>query len=276
MRACLDAGARAAGYCLHPRVMAWSLLPVLIGGGLLAALGWFFWEPVVAGMRGAMERFELTAALLDWLSAQGADRLRVVLAPLLVVMLAIPLVVVLTLLLVSVAMMPAVVRLVAARRFPQLQRKQGATALQCLGWGLACTAAALVALAVSVPLWFVPPLALLLPPLIWGWLSGRVLAFDALAEHASAEERRTVLHARRWPLLAMGIVCGYLGALPSLFWAFGAATLIFAPLLLAGSVWLYTLVFAFASAWFAHYTLSELQKLRNAAPSATPPATSST
>ena len=243
------------------------MLPVLIGGGLLAALGWFYWEPIVAGMRAAMEQFELTAALLEWLSAQGADRLRVVLAPLLVVMLAVPLVVLLTLLLVSVVMMPTVVSMVAARRFPALERKRGASALQCLGWALACTVAALLALLISVPLWFVPPLVVLLPPLIWGWLSGRVLAFDALADHATAEERRTVLRTKRWPLLAMGLVCGYLGALPSLLWAFGAATLIFAPLLLAGSVWLYTLVFVFAAAWFAHYTLSELQRLRSASAS---------
>jgi hypothetical protein len=60
----------------------------------------------------------------------------------------------------------------------------------------------------------------------------------------------------------MGLVCGYLGALPSLLWAFSAATLIFAPLLLVVSVWLYTLIFAFASCWFAHYLLAALQRLR--------------
>jgi hypothetical protein len=30
------------------------------------------------------------------------------------------------------------------------------------------------------------------------------------------------------------------------------------------SVWLYTLVFAFATCWFAHYTLADLQRLRAA------------
>ena len=66
----------------------------------------------------------------------------------------------------------------------------------------------------SVPLWLVPPLVLVLPPLIWGWLTCRVMAFDVLAEHASADERRTILRGQRWPLLAMGVVCGYLGAAP--------------------------------------------------------------
>jgi hypothetical protein len=93
-----------------------------------------------------------------------------------------------------------------------------------------------------------------------------VLAFDALSAHASAEERRIVMHRRRWALLFMGVVCGYLGALPALLWAFGALSFVFAPLLLVASVWLYTLVFAFAACWFAHYTLAELQRLRDAAP----------
>ena len=72
------------------------------------------------------------------------------------------------------------------------------------------------------------------------------------------------MRRRGWPLLFMGIVCGYLGAVPSLLWAASAATLIFAPLLVLVSVWLYTLVFAFAASWFAHYALRALQELRDA------------
>ncbi|MGI9154658.1 MAG: EI24 domain-containing protein, partial [Rubrivivax sp.] len=66
-----------------------------------------------------------------------------------------------------------------------------------------------------------------------------------------------------------GIVCGYMGSLPSLIWALGALTLVFAPLLVLASVWLYTLVFAFASLWFAHFTLAQLARLRPL-PAATP------
>ncbi len=63
-------------------------------------------------------------------------------------------------------------------------------------------------------------------------------------------------------LLAMGIACGYLGAAPSLLWAVSAMTLVFAPFLILVSIWIYTLVFAFSSLWFAHYLLAALQRLR--------------
>jgi hypothetical protein len=111
-------------------------------------------------------------------------------------------------------------------------------------FSLGCTLVALIALLASIPLWFVPPLVLVVPPLIWGWLTYRVMTFDVLAEHASRDERRRILREQRWPLLVIGVVTGYLGAAPSLLWAMSAMTFIIAPLLIVASVWLYTLVFA--------------------------------
>ena len=165
---------------------------------------------------------------------------------------------------------PAVVRLVVARRYPTLQARQGAGWAQGVLWSIVCTAAALVALVLSVPLWLVPPLVMVLPPLIWGWLTCRVFGFDVLAHHASTAERRTVLRSRRWPLLAMGVLCGYFGALPSLLWAAGSAALLLAPLLVLVAVWLYTVIFVFAACWFAHFCLAELQRLRDAEATAAP------
>jgi hypothetical protein len=269
----LDAFWRAAGYCLHPRVILWSLLPLLVAGGLTGLLGWAYWEGTVASVRGMLEQWSLVAAMMQWLDSIGAATLHTLIAPLIVVALAVPVVVLFSLLLVAWMMTPALVNLVATRRFPQLERKQGANWWLGLLWSLVCTAAALVALVLSVPLWFVPPLVLLLPPLIWGWLTYRIFAFDVLASHASAEERRLILHQQRWPMLAMGVVCGYLGAAPSLLWAASAATLIFAPFLAVASVWLYTLVFAFAACWFTHFALAALARLRGQAepPAAAPP-----
>ena len=144
------------------------------------------------------------------------------------------------------------------------------TLLASLLWSLGSTLLAIVPLLVSIPLWLIPPLILVLPPLIWGWLTCRVLGHDVLGLHASRAERHEILRRRRWTLLAMGIICGYLGALPSMMWALSAVTLLFAPLLVLASVWLYTLIFAFAALWFAHYALAELQRLRAAEAPAAP------
>ncbi|HOX67556.1 MAG TPA: EI24 domain-containing protein, partial [Burkholderiaceae bacterium] len=124
------------------------------------------------------------------------------------------------------------------------------------------TFVALLALIVSIPLWFVPPLVLILPPLIWGWLTYKVMTYDVLAEHATKEERRELVKRHRSSLLGMGILTGYLGAAPSLVWASGVLFLALAPVLVPVAVWIYTLVFAFAALWFSHYALSALQVLR--------------
>jgi hypothetical protein len=262
MKDLLDAFWRAAAYCLHPRVIALSLLPLLLAAGLAIGLSYFFWEGAVDGVRATLESWQLIAVFLEWLDNLGAQGFRTVLAPLVVVVLSVPAIVVLSLLLVAWLMAPALVKLVTERRFPALERKHGAGLWQSGLWSLVCTLLALIALVVSIPLWFIPPLVLVLPPLIWGWLTYRVMAFDVLADHASRDERHRLMREQRWPLLAMGVVAGYLGAAPSLLWAVSAATLVFAPVLVLLSVWIYTLVFAFSALWFAHFALAALQRLR--------------
>ena len=60
----------------------------------------------------------------------------------------------------------------------------------------------------------------------------------------------------------MGAGIGLLGAAPSLLWAVSALTLVFAPLVVLVSLWLYTMIFAFAALWSAHFMLAALQRLR--------------
>lgn len=258
----VDACWRAAAYCLHPRVIGLSLLPLLLAAGLSVGLAYFFWEPAVDAVRATLESWLLVESLLRWLASVGGEGFRSVIAPLLVIVMALPLVMVLSLVLVALLMTPSIVALVAERRFSTLERKQGAHWWQGLAWSLLCSAGALLALFLSMPFWLIPPLVLVLPPLIWGWLSYRVFTFDVLAEHASPQERRQLMREHRLPLLTMGVVTGYLGAAPAMIWAFGVLTVVFAPVLVVLTVWLYTLVFAFSTLWFAHYALAALATQR--------------
>jgi len=258
----LDSFWRAVMYCLHPRVIALSILPLIIMVALSLGLGYFFWESALTFVRTGLESHELLSTMARWLEGLGVGNLRVVLAPALLLFLAIPVIVIATLLFVAVLMTPAMVALVAERRFPSLERKKGGSMLASLLWSLGSTLLAVIALVLSIPLWLIPPLILVLPPLIWGWLTYRVMSYDALVEHASSEERRQIFKQHRLPLLCIGVVSGYLGAAPSLIWASGAMFVAMAPILVPVAIWLYTLVFAFASLWFAHYMLAALEQLR--------------
>ena len=264
---------RAAAYCLRPRVIALSLLPLVLMAVLAMGLGYFYWDAAVQAMRTLLDASSLLASVWGWLQGWGLGDVTAVMAPLLVVLAVAPVLVVVSLLAVAVLMTPALVALVAARRFPDLERKKGGSFIASVAWSVGSTVLALVALVVSVPLWLVPPLVLVLPPLIWGWLTYRVMAFDALSEHASKQERKALFQRHRSSLLVIGVFCGFLGAAPGIVWAsgvvFAAAFFILIPI----AIWIYTLVFAFSSLWFAHFCLAALQQMRGqqAPPPAMPP-----
>jgi hypothetical protein len=258
----LDSFWRAAMYCLHPRVIALSVLPLVIMAALSLGLGYFFWEGTVAAIRNNLDSYELVSSMVRWLEGLGLSNLRVVMAPVLLLFMAIPVIVIVSLLFVALFMTPSMVALVAERRFPQLERKKGGSMVASLFWSLGSTLLAVIALVLSIPLWLVPPLILILPPLIWGWLTYRVMSYDAMVDHASSEERRQIFREHRVQLLGIGIISGYLGAAPSVLWASGAMFVAMAPILVPAAIWIYTLVFAFSSLWFAHYTLSALEQLR--------------
>ena len=262
MNVLLDSFWRAVLYCLRPRVIALSFLPLVLMVGLSLGLGYFYWDAALLMVRQWLDASELVGSISSWLQSVGLGNLKSVLEPVIVVFAVTPLIVVLSLLIVSLLMTPAMISLVAEKRFPGLERKRGGSLIVSVSWSLLSTALALVAMLVSMPLWLIPPLILILPPLIWGWLTYRVMAFDALADYASSEERREIFLRHRLPLLCIGVFCGYLSAAPSLIWASGAVLLTAFVVLVPIAVWIYTLVFALSSLWFGHYCLAALQALR--------------
>lgn len=261
MQMILDALWRAMADCLRAKVIAWSLLPLLVVGLLAALLGFFWWDSAVLWLQNALERASWLQWLWGWMGTSTATASAVA-AGVLLVLMASPVLVMVALAIVAVVMTPTMVELVAQRRFVHLERKRGGGVVSSALWALSSTAIALGALVLSVPLWLVPPMIVVLPPLIGGWLTYRVMTFDALAEHASKAERQTIFHTHRYRLMLMGIVCGYAGAAPSIVWAsgivFAAAFWVLIPL----AIWIYALVLAFSSLWFAHYALTALYRLR--------------
>lgn len=256
-----DALWRALADCLRGKVIAWSLFPLVLVAVLAALVGLLWWEGAVTAVQAWLARANWLQWLWVWMGA-SSPAASAVAAAVLVVLAFSPILVMAALVVVAVVMTPQMVELVAQRRFPLLARKKGASWLTSAAWALGSTAIAVLAMLLSLPLWLVPPMVLLLPPLIGGWLTYRVMAFDALAEHASAAERKAIFAQHRYRLILMGVVCGFVGAAPSVVWASG---LVFAAafwVLIPVALWIYALVLAFSSLWFAHYGLAALYSLR--------------
>jgi hypothetical protein len=137
-----------------------------------------------------------------------------------------------------------------------------------VAWTLLSLVLAIGALLLTLPLWWLPPLAVLLPALIWGWLTYRVMTYDVLSEHASRNERSELMRRYRFQLLIMGVITGLMGAAPTLVWASGALFVAAFVVLIPIAVWIYTLVFIFSALWFVHFLLNALAEFRDE-PSAT-------
>ncbi len=262
MRLFLDSFWRALAYCMMPRVMTLSLLPLAMLLVLSVSWGYFYWTPTQEWVRELLASWQVLQGMMDWLQEHGASSFQSVMVQLVVIFAITPLLVIISMLAISFMMSPALVDLVVQRRFSHLAIKRGGSAVTSLAWTIGSTLAALLAMIISLPLWAVPPLMFVIPPLIWGWLSYRVMVFDALVTHASREERIAIGRKHRGWLLLIGVMTGYMGALPSVVWASGslfvAAFLVLIPL----AIWAYAVVFAFTSLWFTHYSLAALEALR--------------
>ena len=247
---------------LHFRMLLLTIWPFLLSLLLWGVVLWLGLQPMIDWLQAWFadnNLFQSAASVLGWF---GLGTLKTVLVPLIAMWLLLPLMVVTALVFVGAIAMPAIVKYVSDRHYPQLARLRGGSLAGSLSMSLGSFLVFAALWLVTLPLNAVPLLAFVLQPALWGWLTYRVMAYDALAEHASVEERRALMRTHRWPLLAIGIAAGAMGAAPTLLWLGGALSVILFPLLAGVSIWLYVLVFVFSGLWFQHYVLAALQRQR--------------
>jgi hypothetical protein len=246
---------------LHFRMLLLTVLPFLLSLLLWGVVLWLGLQPLIDWLHGYFvdnNLFQSAASVLGWF---GLGAIKTVLVPLIAMWLLVT-----ALVFVGVIAMPAIVNHVSNRHYPQLARLQGGSLAGSLSASLGAFLIFVVMWLLTLPLNAVPLLAFVVQPALWGWLTYRVMAYDALAEHASAAERRALMRLHRWPLLAIGIAAGAMGAAPTLLWLGGALSVILFPLLAGVSIWLYVLVFVFSGLWFQHYALEALTRLRRSQP----------
>jgi hypothetical protein len=207
--AVLDALIRAMPLLLDRRVLMLVLLPLAGAALLWTVLLIAAWSPIqqaLASLFASWLSLIGATSVVDAIAAFGGG----VLAFLLVTLTAGAV----ALAAVAVLAGPVFVRVAASRYFPALARKRGGT----LAGG---AANALVALGVwlplwllVLPLWLVPGVGLALSLALSAWLNQRLFRYDALAEHASAQERRTVVARARMRLFGLGMLLAPLALVP--------------------------------------------------------------
>lgn len=228
---------RAFASLLHPRMLLLMLWPVAVALALWLALAWAFSAQAAAWLQLQFQQ----SAVIGWaISVWPLSLFAAHLAWIVLVLLFLPLVLITAVLILGVFSMPAMVAHVAQRAYPQLARRQGGT-FAGSAWNGAMALLWLVLLALlSLPLWLLPPLWPLLPMLLFGYFNQRVFRYDALAEHASSREMKTLERRHRSELLLLGMLLALFGMVPVLG--------LFAPV--------------YGGLAFIHYCLARLEQLR--------------
>lgn len=265
MRAVINAYGRALLSQFHGKILLLSIVPFILSVALWALLLGLGLQPLLDWLHGHFVEFEMYRVTTDWLVSLGLGGLRSIVVPLFALLLLLPLMIVTAMIFIGVAAMPFIVRHVGGRHFPQLEKKKGGSILGSVVKALGAFGIFVVAWLFILPMYIFPPLAGLATVLLWGWLTSRVMSYDALADYASAEELDQLQRQHRWQLMSIGVVSGLAGSLPALVWVGGAAAAIaFFPILLAASIWVYIVIFIFTGLWFEYYCLQALAQLRHA------------
>lgn len=239
-----------------------TVLPFVFTVALWGLLLWWLWPAMIDLVQDyfAMhQRGGLVASILNWFSIAA---LKMVVAPLIAIWALLPFLMLTALLLVGWWAMPAIGRHVGSRDYPLLEKAHGGSWWGSLWISCWCFALFVLAWIITLPVSIFPPLMLLIHLVLWGWLTYRIMVYDALSEYATAAERGIILQRARWPLLFIGAMSGAMGALPSLLWVGGVWVWVFLPLLAVIAIWLYVLVFVFSGLWFYYYCLEALRELR--------------
>lgn len=236
MKAALRAITLALGDLCVPRVLVIALTPVLAAIVLWVAVLWLFWQRVtdwVAGLLGSM-------AWARWLREAGWQWLVDSTGALSVIAVALPLLMITTVLFTEIFAMPALIRYVGERHYVHLEQRRGGTVLGSTLNAVAGITIFIVLWIVTLPLWLTGIAGALLPPVLSAFLAQRVFRYDALSEHAGADEYRGIIARARGRLFMLGLLLAPLIYVPVLN--------LFAP--------------ALSALAFTHFCLRELAALR--------------
>ncbi len=228
---------RALGDLFRPRVLTVLFLPMLAALALWGLLFWLFGNAWIDGLAiwvaGVPLPDWLGAAVAAWLLASGVFFL--------LVLLLLPAIYVTALLLAALVFMPLLVNEVAQSRFPHLARRRGGSFAGSLGNALVAISGYLLAWLLTLPFWLFLPLGAAIGLVLNAWLNKKLFLYDALADHADAEELARLGREAGAPLYGMALLLGLLHLVPVLNFL--------APVYMGLA--------------FAHYGLDQLNRIRN-------------
>jgi hypothetical protein len=203
--------ARAFAGLAHPKMLflmiwpialaliLWTVFAILFGAQTVGWLQGYLTDSAVGAWASKWFPFDVIAAALSWVA---------------LLVLFVPLVLVTATVIIGVVAMPTMVNHVASSQYATLERRHGGTFAGSVRNALVALVVFVVFSLLLLPLWFVPLFWPVLPVLLFAYLNQRVFRYDAVGEHASAEEMRELFRRHGKSLYFLGIVLALLAHIP--------------------------------------------------------------
>lgn len=228
MQKVLDALGRALASLFHPQMLLLCIAPLLLAmlvWLLIVALTWHDgWEWLQHGYDARFGaggpwagRVEPPHWMHGWVAMDAASLTSGLLAltgGLLLLALLVPAVWMTALVIAALVAMPWIVSHVGRKDYPGLERLDGGTWLGSLWNAITAVGVFAVLWVLSLPLWLLGGIGALLGLALVGWVTQRLLRYDALALHATAAERVLVFERAGGRLWALGVVLALLALVP--------------------------------------------------------------
>ncbi len=242
----IQALGRALKSQFEPKMLLLLIGPFFASIIVWALLAWVVWDPItnwfeVALFGPAGQAKASMGVVYKWFVNLGFDQPTRIVPNLIATLLLVPLIFVSAVLFISIVAMPIVIRHLTRAQYSDVERRGSLSVLASALNGFKSLLIFLVGYLITIPLWFIPPLILIVPWLWWGWLNSRLMRFDSLIEHATEQERVQLIQRHKSDYRLLGLSAAGLNYIPPLFIA--------APV--------------FGALAFAHYSLQSLRDLRS-------------
>lgn len=245
----LKAFGRSIASQLHPKMLGLLVLPFVVSLLFWILAAWLVWTPLTDWLAAALFEGGWLGGFYGWAQGIGLGGIRDWIPALIALLLVVPASWVTAIAIVAVFAMPLVMRFLVARDYPGVARRGTGSPLPGLLNVLVAIPLFAVGYLLTLPLWLIPPLALVVPWFWWSWLTARVMRMDSLVEYADPAERRAIEARYRKEYLLLAMLVSALNLVPPLF--------LVTPVLSALA--------------FGHYSLAMLAERRAAQPAVARP-----
>lgn len=242
MQDVLTAFGRAIVSQLHPKMLALLVVPFVLAIVFWAATAYGLWDPITGWLQAWLFDGGWLSRLGAWAASHGFTGFADWTVALLALLLVVPMMFATAVVLIGVLAMPLVIRHLGNGPYRDVVPKGSLALVPSIWNGVSSMLLFAVGYLLSLPLWLIPPLALVVPWLWWSWLTARVMRFDSLVEHADTGERAALIAQKRRSYFLLALLVTLLNYVPPLF--------LITPVLSALA--------------FAHYSLALLRRRRAA------------